>query len=466
MTVRARWLVLVVVLTSAVATVAARRQDAAGHPSPPAATGGTAAHDRFDSSAIDVDYQAANLRTVLRQLAEIGGANLVIDSSVAADATIDIRLRQVPWPQVMTLVLRTGRLAYEIEGSVIRVLTLEAQATERRARNESALEAAKGALAELPMRRFRLAYADAADVAALLKELRYAEASRGAVHYEARTNTLIVQASGNDLDEIAALVGDLDRPEPQVTIEARVVQTLDMTMRDIGVRWGFTGRADPAVGNTGALVFPNTAVVEGRSRAGGGSVEQFDEANGQGGIFGLALGAIDGSFDLDVALRALETDGALQVISTPRITTQNNMEAEVTQGVEIPYQVVTTTGGVTSTSIQFKDAALKLLVTPTITPADTVILDIALENGTPSDVLGSEAAGPSIRTDRARTRVRVADGATTVIGGILATSEQNDSTRTPGLSRVPILGWLFRNEVTTRRAQELVIFITPRIMRG
>lgn len=466
MTVRARWLVLVVVLTSAVATVAARRQDAAGHPSPPAATGGTAALDRFDSSAIDVDYQAANLRTVLRQLAEIGGANLVIDSSVAADATIDIRLRQVPWPQVMTLVLRTGRLAYEIEGNVIRVLTLEAQATERRARNESALEAAKGALAELPMRRFRLAYADAADVAALLKELRYAEASRGAVHYEARTNTLIVQASGNDLDEIAALVGDLDRPEPQVTIEARVVQTLDMTMRDIGVRWGFTGRADPAVGNTGALVFPNTAVVEGRSRAGGGSVEQFDEANGQGGIFGLALGAIDGSFDLDVALRALETDGALQVISTPRITTQNNMEAEVTQGVEIPYQVVTTTGGVTSTSIQFKDAALKLLVTPTITPADTVILDIALENGTPSDVLGSEAAGPSIRTDRARTRVRVADGATTVIGGILATSEQNDSTRTPGLSRVPILGWLFRNEVTTRRAQELVIFITPRIMRG
>jgi type IV pilus assembly protein PilQ len=435
-------------------------------PAVPAPTAAVVSLDQFDTSAIDVDYQSANLRTVLRQLAEIGGANLVIDSSVPTSATIDLRLRQVPWPRVMALILRTGRLAHEVEGNVVRVLTLEAQASERRARNEAALEEAKGVLADLPMRRFRLAYADAADVAALLKELRYAEASRGAVHFEARTNTLIVQASSNDLDEIAALVGDLDRPEPQVTIEARVVQTLDMTMRDIGVRWGFAGRADPAVGNTGPLAFPNTARIDGRSRASGGTVEQFDETNSQGSIVGLALGAIDDAFDLDVALRALETDGALQVISTPRITTQNNMEAEVTQGVEIPYQVVTTTGGVTSTSIQFKDAALKLLVTPTITPADTVILDIALENGTPSDVLGSESAGPSIRTDRARTRVQVADGATTVIGGILATSEQNDATRTPGLSRVPILGWLFRNEVTTRRAQELVIFITPRIIRG
>ena len=172
------------------------------------------------------------------------------------------------------------------------------------------------------------------------------------------------------------------------------------------------------------------------------------------------------AIDVDAAIRALETEGALRVISTPRITTQNNTEAEVTQGIEIPYQVVTTTGGVTSTSIQFKDAALKLLVTPKITPADTVILDIALENGTPSDVLGSEAAGPSIRTDRARTSVLVADGATTVIGGILATSDQSDRSRTPGLSRLPLIGWLFRNHVTTSRAQELVIFITPRIIRG
>jgi type IV pilus assembly protein PilQ len=167
-----------------------------------------------------------------------------------------------------------------------------------------------------------------------------------------------------------------------------------------------------------------------------------------------------------VALRALESEGAVKVISTPRITTQNNQQAEVTQGVEIPYQVVTTTGGITSTSIQFKDAALKLLVTPKITAANTVIMAIQLENGVPSNILGAAAAGPSIATDRARTSVQVADGATTVIGGILATRDQSDRSNTPGLSRIPLLGWLFKNVANDSVAQELLIFITPRIIRG
>ncbi len=137
------------------------------------------------------------------------------------------------------------------------------------------------------------------------------------------------------------------------------------------------------------------------------------------------MGAINGAFNLDVALKALESEGQLKIISTPRITTQNNQMAEVTTGFEIPYQVVTTTGGVTSTSIQFKDAALKLLVTPKITPANTVIMKIQLENGTPSTSLVPWTTGPSIQTDRANTLVQVADGNTTVIGGILATTDSS-----------------------------------------
>ncbi|ODS56086.1 MAG: hypothetical protein ABS36_06580 [Acidobacteria bacterium SCN 69-37] len=421
---------------------------------------------QFSASPIDVDYQAANLRTVLRQLAEIGGVNLVIDPSVPPDASVDLRLAQVPWYQVMDVILRSGGLTYEQEGPVVRVLALTQQMSERRERNATAAEASKVVLADLPTERFRLSYADAEDVAKLLTALKYAEADRGAVHFEPRTNMLIVQASPSDLEQIKGLVADLDRPEPQVEIEARVVQTLNTTVRNLGVRWGASGEASSALGNTTNLAFPNNGVLETANNFATSEVGNLLPNGAAGSAIGLAMGALNGALNIDVALRALETEGALRVISTPRITTQNNMEAEVTQGVEIPYQVVTTTGGVTSTSIQFKDAALKLLVTPKITAADTVIMSIALENGTPSDILGSEAAGPSIRTDRARTSVQVADGATTVIGGILATTDQNDRSRTPGLSRVPLLGWLFKNEAETNRAQELLIFITPRIIRG
>ncbi|MCC7042745.1 MAG: type IV pilus secretin PilQ [Acidobacteria bacterium] len=456
----------VVAVALAAATTLAGLGAAPQQPAAPAPAAVEQGLQAFSASPIDVDYQSANLRTVLRQLAEIGGVNLVVDPSVPGDASVDLKLTQVPWYQVMDVVLRSGQLAYELEGPVVRVLTLAAQTSERRARNETAVEGKKVILSDLPTSRFRLSYADAADMAKLLTDLKFQADGRSAIQSEPRTNMLIVQASQADLDQIRELLADLDRPEPQVEIEARVVQTLNTTIRDIGVRWGASGEANSALGNTSNLSFPNNGAVATASNFGDTSVGDLLPNGAAGSAIGLAMGGINGALNIDVALRALETEGALRVISTPRITTQNNMEAEVTQGVEIPYQVVTTTGGITSTSIQFKDAALKLLVTPKITAANTVIMNIALENGTPSDILGAEAAGPSIRTDRARTSVQVADGATTVIGGILATTDQSDRARTPGLSRVPLLGWLFKNEAETSRAQELLIFITPRIIRG
>lgn len=420
----------------------------------------------FSASPIDVDYSSANLRTVLRQLAEIGGVNLVVDPSVDSNAFIDLRLFAVPWYQVMEVVLRSGGLTYELDGSVVRVLSLDQHKLDLTKRNETREESKKVILSDLPTSRFRLSYASAEQIAGLLEALKFTEAGRAAVHFEPRTNMLIVQATQTDLDQITELVADLDRPEPQVEIEARVVQTLNTSLRDIGVRWGATGRADSTIGNTTGAAFPNNGAIQAATNVGGTSVNQFISDNEEGSAIGLAMGAINGALNIDVALRALETEGALRVISTPRITTQNNMQAEVTQGVEIPYQVVTTTGGISSTSIQFKDAALKLLVTPKITAADTVIMAIELENGTPSAILGPESAGPSIRTDRARTSVQVSDGMTTVIGGILATTDDGRTSQTPGLSRVPLLGWLFKNSYEESRAQELLIFITPRIIRG
>lgn len=429
-----------------------------------APTGSTTAQAlrAFSASPIDVDYQAANLRTVLRQLAEIGGVNLIVDPSVPADSTVDLRLVQVPWFQVMEMVLRSGQLTHELDGTVLRVLTQAARKTELSARNETQEASKKIPLLDLPTARIRLSYAGATEVAKLLEDLGFKAENSAAVKPEPRTNMLIIQASAGDIAQIREIVADIDRPEPQVEIEARVVQTLNTTLRDIGVRWGFGGSVDASLGNTTNLAFPNNGNLNGGTEL-LGNLQRPESA---GSVLGLAMGAINGAFNLDIALKALENEGQVKVISTPRITTQNNQQAEVTQGVEIPYQVVTTTGGVTSTSIQFKDAALKLLVTPKITPANTVIMRIQLENGTPSDVLGSEQAGPSIRTDRANTLVQVADGTTTIIGGILAQTDSSQSARTPGLSKVPLLGWLFRNSSSENRSQELVIFITPRIIRG
>jgi type IV pilus assembly protein PilQ len=175
----------------------------------------------------------------------------------------------------------------------------------------------------------------------------------------------------------------------------------------------------------------------------------------------MSLGAINGALTLDMALTALERNGHGKVLATPKVTTQNNHEAEMTQGVQIPIQVVSNN----TVTVTFKDAALKLLVNPQITASNTVIMQIALENATP-DFTRSINNIPPIDTQRAVTRVQVADGATTVIGGIVVSREQASSDKTPGLNKIPLLGWLFKHDSLTSESRELLIFITPRIIKG
>ena len=441
------------------------------------AAAATAGLRQYSGTPIDVDYQGANIRTVLRQLAEIGGINLAIDPTVPSDVTVDLRLTQVPWDQVMEIVLKSGRLAREIEGAVVRVLTRKAQTDETQARVD--LRAAEEAAPELGTRRLRLNYSAAGEIARLLKDVQLVS-SRGSVEFEERTNMLILKDLPRNLDEISSLVAELDRPEPQVEIEARIVQANRDTARAIGVQWGMNGRMTPDLGNTTGLAFPNNGSVGGRVLGTQGSVTQGAAgADARAGALsqtgtvvdlgvpsassavGLAMGAINGAFNLDVALTALERKGNLRIISTPRVTTQNNKQAEVTQGFQIPYQVVANN----TITVQFKDAALKLVVTPQITAANTVIMRIVLENGAPDATRGVNG-NPAIRTDRADTQVQVSDGNTTVIGGIVQTTDQDSSSRTPGLSGLPLLGWLFRNNSMSNVTQELLIFITPRIIRG
>jgi type IV pilus assembly protein PilQ len=250
-----------------------------------------------------------------------------------------------------------------------------------------------------------------------------------------------------------------------VEIEARIVQTNKAYARALGVQWGFNGRVDPGLGNTTGLAFPNNGSLGGRvgGAQGPGAVPTAVNlgASGPNSAIGLALGSINGAFNLDVALTALEQSGNGRLLSTPRVTTQSNIAAEMTQGVEIPIQTVANN----TVTVSFKSAALTLKVTPQITAANTVIMQIAVENASP-DFSRQVNNIPPINTQRAITQVLVSDGQTTVIGGIYTSSSTTTNDRTPGLGSIPLLRWLFKRETINDSNTELLIFITPRIIKG
>ena len=313
-----------------------------------------------------------------------------------------------------------------------------------------------------------LSYAKAEDLRPLLTATVLSQ--RGSIQTDARTNTMIITDLGDRLTRAMDLLTTLDRPEPQVEIEARIVQTTREFSRILGVQWGFNGRASQALGNSLPLAFPNQGSITGRTGTAQGAPipdPGTDAANtlvnlgvsGATSAIGLALGSVNGAINLDVALSALERQGQGRLLSTPRVSTQNNVEAEITQGVQIPIQTVANN----TVTVTFKDAALTLRVTPQITAADTVIMRISVENAAP-DYSRSVNNIPPIDTQRALTQVLVSNGETTVIGGIYVSREQAADDRTPGLHRIPLLGWLFKREEVRDESRELLIFITPRIV--
>jgi type IV pilus assembly protein PilQ len=228
-------------------------------------------------------------------------------------------------------------------------------------------------------------------------------------------------------------------------------------------------RVDPALGNTTNLAFPNSGSLGGRvggvqGPVGGGGAQPTAVnlgASAANSAVGLALGSVNGAFNLDVALSALETSGNARILSTPRVTTQNNVAAEMTQGVQIPIQTVANN----TVTVSFRDAALTLKVTPQITAANTVIMQIAVENSQ-ADFSRAVNGIPPINTQRANTSVLVVDGQTTVIGGVYVSQQQAQTDRTPVLGQVPLLKWLFKRDTMNDQNTELLIFITPRIIKG
>ena len=433
----------------------------------------------YTGDLISLDFKDGDIQDIFRLFADISGLNIVVQPGVTGRITLV--LTEVPWDQALDLILKSHRLGYVVEGNVIRIAPLNDLAQEETDRRRLAEEQALAGDLSTMLR--ELSYAKAGDVQGLLQRNLSA---RGDVSIDPRTNTLIITDLPDRLDTIDSLIDTLDAPIPGVEIEARIVVTTRNFTRNLGVQWGFTGHADAAYGNSSELTFPNSILLDGQS-IGSDLENQFSTAPPRApgtlppqgtagqrgyavnlpmpvaptGAIGLALGSISGAFGLDVALAAAESRGELRIISSPKIVTQNNNQATIKQGLTFPVQVVANN----TVTVTFKDAVLDLAVTPQITSADTIILDITVNNDTPD--FGQSVNGiPSIITQSATTQVLVPDGSTTVIGGVFVNNQSKQESFVPLLHKIPGLGFLFKSNQTSSQNQELLIFLTPRIRKG
>jgi type IV pilus assembly protein PilQ len=428
---------------------------------------------KFTGHLISLDFKDGDLQDIFRLFADISGMNVVVNPGVSGKVTL--KLVEIPWDQALDLILKTNGLGKTIDGNVIRIARLsDLQKEENDLRKLKEEQALAG---DLTVWRKSLSYAKAEQMSPTVQKV--ALSARGTITLDPRTNTMIITDLPANIEKAKELVADLDRATPQVEIEARIVVTTRNFTRDLGIQWGFLNQQTPQYGNTTNLAFPHSIILNGQGVPGGGlPANQAGIASGAGigtagrgyavnlpatgfnSAIGVSLGNILGNFNLDAALTALGRQGRGRLLSTPKVTTQNNQRAEIKQGVQIPIQTVANN----TVTVQFKDAVLTLQVTPQITEANTVILDIDVQNNT-ADFANLVNGIPPINTQSAKTNVLVRDGATTVIGGIYQSNEQTSQQSTPFLSKLPVLGYLFRNRFVTSSNNELLLFITPRIVK-
>ena len=430
---------VVLVLLSGMAGTPAAVQD------PPAAEGGSG----FSGQPVSLDFQRADLRAVLRTFSAISGLNIVIDPGV--EGVVDVALQDVPWDQALDVILRANRLGYAVDGPIVRIAPLAVLADEEAERRKLAEQ--RELAGELQVLTRTLSYARAPELAAIVTPLLSA---RGQVQTDARTNTMIITDLQDRVAAAGRLLDELDRREPQVEIEAHIVQAGQDFARSIGVEWSLA-RGGGADGGGDPPASEADGEQTRRQRGAGGSVDL--RAANETAALGLTFGSVAGGMDLNVVLSAAETAGQVRLLSHPRVTTQNNVQAEIVQGDQIPIQVVANN----TVTVRFEDAALVMRVQPRITPADTVIMELEIENDFAD--FGRAVGGiPPIVTQHARTTVQVATGETTVIGGIFEHERSASRSRVPVLHRIPLLGWLFRSRAERDSIDELLIFLTPRIV--
>jgi type IV pilus assembly protein PilQ len=414
----------------------------------------------YTGEKLSLNFQNIEVRAVLQLIADFTGLNIITSDTVQGNLTL--RLKNVPWDQALDIILKSKGLGMRQVGNVIQIAPVEEIAAREKLELESQKQVAE--LAPLRSEFIRINYAKAADLAALLKAKENSLLSaRGNVTVDERTNTLLVQDTADQLADVRKLVTTLDIAQQQVLIESRIVVADDNFSKDLGVRFGVTRKSqDLAV--TGTLE-GTTDLINGDPLGLGDSLNVNLPASptaGTAGSIALALAKLPFGNLLELELSALQQENRGEVISNPRVVTANQKEARIEQGVEIPFLEASSSGAAT---ISFKDAVLRLLVTPQITPDARVIMDLTVNQDTVGELvqlLGS--AVPSINTREVSTQVLVDNGETVVLGGVYERESRNTSDRIPFFGDLPYVGFLFKNTQKTDIKRELLIFVTPKIL--
>jgi len=435
----------------------------------------------YTGERLTLNFQDIDVRSVLQLLADTSGQNIVVSDSVTGNLTL--RLQNVPWDQALDIVLRTKGLDKRRQDNVIII----GPTAELAAREKAELAAHKEVQELSPTHTefLQVNYAKVSDLAKLIKPTGGASANnsmlspRGSLSIDERTNTLLVQDTADKLADIRRLVQILDVPVKQVLIEARIVVVSDTFERDLGAQLGITGFTTAGAGslisvsgtNVGTDTMTQSVLPSSTGAAPNGNVQlptlanrynvNLPAANVNGSI---GLSVLSGKHLLDLELTAAQNEGKSETIASPRVITANQKQATIMQGVEIPYQESASSG---ATTTQFKNAVLSLKVTPLITPDNRVILDLDVSDDTVGAQVTSATGGsvPSIDTRQITTQVLVNDGQTVVLGGILNTTNSYTANKVPFLADIPVLGNLFKSTIKVNDKSELLIFITPKILR-
>ena len=419
----------------------------------------TPARPKYTGEPISVNLKDVDLKDFFRLIHEISGLNIVLDPNVRGSLTLV--LDDVPWDQALDIVLQNNGLERKLDGNVLRIATtgtLKAEADAQRAKNEAeALSVPKVVITHF------LSYAKAGDVMPTVKRFL---TQRGDVIADQRTNSLIIQDIPSVIPEVQRLLGQLDRKTQEVEIEARVIAASRSFARDIGMQLGFGwGNGPSAVGGApvvGTSPLMVTTAQHPYFTIGSSQIPLFSNTPAVNVNSGLSFNNVGSSYRIDAILTMAENRGLVKILSRPRVVTQNNVQALVRQGVSVPVVTAAQLGGPPTTT--YVQAFLRLTVTPQITVENTIFLQIDVENTTP-DFSRQVSGNPTLITQQATTSVLVNDGGTVVIGGVIQTQNSVTVDQVPLLGSIPVLGNLFRHRGVSTSTNELLFFVTPRIVQ-
>jgi len=414
---------------------------------------------------VDLDFKDVDIHDLLRSLARAGDIDFVVPDGIKERVTI--KLTRVPWDQALEVILESKGLWYRRDGRIYRIAKRETLAAEDKAESDRLRALANREAPEPEV--FPLNYADAEQVK---KQLEPLLSPKGRIEVNKRTNSLIINDIAANRRRITQLVTRLDTQTPQIQIEARIIEARSTYVREIGIQWGGNANASPSGGNATGLVFPNSVNVAGgaednQTPLGGVSAVPSDFAinlpaavgTGAGGAIGMSLGSIGGNLNLALRLSALEDQGSVRIISAPKITVINNVEATISQGVSIPISVISANGVQT----QFVPADLKLKVKPKVSNDCFISLDLDISKNE-ADFVNTGARGdPTILRKEAKTTLLVGDGETAVLGGIYTRNTGVSYSKVPFFGDLPVVGWFFRKRRENDERTEVLVFITPKI---